>query len=339
MITARHTDYATVKWPLLTQNRRAYDAYSKLGTVSKAAGFLGISDSDAKNNIETYALFMHIRSLHFWTEEESDSISKNDLDSTAFTRNLFSEVIKFIDYKFDSQMRVISGSDQERTDYLLYKFARAAFIKGSHNKIDTRTTQENDLELLYSYDQEYSRTKLEKEREAKKESEEKTEKKSESEEKKTGEKSEERPVKGKRPVIYFSDLKCTVDNQRLKRLTRELSKITMSQFPAAATMLTRSLLEAALIYQIEKMKITSEYHSYRGKVGLKKILNFSIHSKNRLFKDPKCANGLEYLENSKYKEFMDDIVHSKWIDPVADDLASIAGKIRELLKVILNDFA
>ena len=58
-----------------------------------------------------------------------------------------------------------------------------------------------------------------------------------------------------------------------------------------------------------------------------------------LFNDPKSGKGLEYLESSKYKDFMDDVVHSDWINPHASDVANIAGKIKELLKAILTDSA
>lgn len=351
LITAKHTDYATIKWPLLTQMRRAYDVFLKFSSVDKTAGFLGLSVNDAKENIETYALFLHIRSLKYLSSEEQEIVSKNVLDATALTRNLSSSVVKLIGYKFDSQMRVTSESDMDRTNYLLYKLACAAFVKGTHQKIDTRSSQEFVLSLLTSYETEFNQKKSEEEKEQKRQEEKDTNKTKTGEDDsktqngfdaKTDEEKKdhkEKSIKGKNPVKYFSDLKCTVDDQRLKRLTHELSKITMTQFPAAAIMLTRSLLESALTYQINKMNQTSKYHTYKGKDGLKKILNFSINFKANLFADPKCANGLEYLETSKYKDFMDDIVHSKWIDPTPEDVAIIAGKIRELLKAILTGSA
>ena len=351
LITAKHTDYATIKWPLLTQKRRAYDVFVQFGSVDKTSRFLGLSVNDTKENIETYALFLHIRSLKYLSPEEQDILSSNDLDATALTRNLSSSVVKVIGYKFDSKMRVISDLDIERTDYLLYKLACAAFVKETPQKIDTRSSKEFVLNLVNSYETEFNQINSKEVEEQKGQEEKDTNKtkieddgskaqtgfgaKTEEEKKEL----EEKHIKGKKPVKYFSDLKCTIDDQRLKRLTQELSKIPMTQFPAAAIMLTRSLLESALIYQINKMNQKSEYHTHKGKDGLKKILLFSIEFKAKLFAEPKSVNGLEQFVHSKDKDFMDDIVHSRWIDPTPIDVSNIAAKVRELLKAILTDKA
>lgn len=346
LITAKHTDYATMKWPNLRQKKRAYDAYRQLGSIERAAALLGIDDDDARESIEMYSLFQHIRNLEFWKDDELNQVIIDDLDVTKFTRNLFNEAIKLIGYSFDNQYNVISD-DQARADYLLYRMMRSAFVKESLEQINTRTPDETVISYLKKFEEDYKKYK-EEQKESKEEKVDSSNKSGTNsdtgKESKTGKNKEASASnkvkgKGKKPVVYFSDLKCTISNQRLTRLTNELAYINMTQFPAAATMLTRSLLESALIYQIEKKNLKNEYAEYGGRDGLKKILNFSIHIKNKLFKDPKSANGLEYLETSKYKDFMDDIVHNKWIDPTPEDIAVIAGKIRELLRAILTDSA
>ena len=275
------------------------------------------------------------------------------MEPTRLTRALnYTDVQNSLNLSFDSkyEVNVKPGTDKNAFDYVLFNFAKSALIDSDEwAKINTRSTKDEIVSLIEMWYSEYSKKEKEgktsekedhknKENEAEKSGTENS-KESNKEGETSNERTQNKKQSGKKPIIYFSDLKCTIEQNRLKRLSRELSKITMTQFPAAAIMLTRSLLESSLIYQIDKQKLMPQYYSYKGKDGLKKLLNFSISKKNDLFKDPKSANGLEYLEASKYKDFMDDIVHSKWIDPTADDVANIAGKIKELLKSILSDKA
>ena len=143
----------------------------------------------------------------------------------------------------------------------------------------------------------------------------------------------------RKPDDYFSDLKCTINDDRLSRLTIELSKISIKQFPIATIMLARSLLESALTYQIIKKGLKDDYNAFKGNNGLDKRIKFSIDRKIDLFTDPKSVNGLDYLKKYNYKTFMDDIVHNRWVFPTEKDIAQIAGEIKELLKDILTDNA
>ena len=68
----------------------------------------------------------------------------------------------------------------------------------------------------------------------------------------------------KNPDKYFESLICYVDDQRLSRLTSELSVLSknnhISSFPISASMLTRAILESSLIYQLKKR---NKYKDYR----------------------------------------------------------------------------
>jgi hypothetical protein len=347
IIADKHSTVNYERWGQISQWHFFKDLYnSNNKDLDLTANDLGKNRSDVANYIRFYNLISYIRSLPYWDENDlRDKIESNVLEATRLTRPLSIEVKNALNLNWQDNLELkIPNEDLDEYNEVLCKYTAAALVSGNseYTAIYTRSNNEEVKNLIDGWKEDFrSRKKQENEKETGKDKEEQDGKQKgrDDNKKNTNESGNNKSSRAKKPVIYFSDLKCTVDQNRLKRLTHELSKITMSQFPAAAIMLTRSLLESALIYQIEKQDLKQDYFRYNGRDGLKKILNFSIREKNRLFSDPKSAKGLEYLQSSRYKDFMDDIVHSKWIDPRADDVANIAGKIKELLKVILTDSA
>lgn len=349
ILADKHSTLGYVHWGQISQWHFFKDLYDTNGKdIEQTASDLGRSRGEVGSYIRFHNLFRYIRAQSYWDEHDlRDKIESNTLEPTKFTRPLgYKQVQSALGLKFGEDYEVLIPHDGEDVfSEILCRYARAALLSDSSDDdyIFTRTEPDSIISMIDGWKQELkTRDDTEKKEGKPKEGPpgaEKNEDKGVGSGGQKGKSTYSGTPKGKNPVRYFSDLKCSVDNQRLKRLTRELSRITMTQFPSAAIMLTRSLLESALIFQIEKNNLVSEYHQYKGKDGLKKILNYSISAKQKLFKDPKSANGLEYLETSKYKDFMDDIVHSKWIDPTDGDVAIIAGKIRELLKAILSDNA
>ena len=356
IVADKHSDISYRKWSLISQWRFIREQFQRFNSdIDKTLDFIDPETaSDVTNGIKFINLIDYIRNLGWWDSENlRASIEKNRLEPTRLTRALnYTDVQNALNLSFDEKYEVLikPGTDKNAFDYVLFNFAKSALIDSDDwAKINTRSTKDEIISLIESWYSEYQKRDKEnqtseknvhnnKEDETGRSGAENSNESSKKKENPDGE-TQNKKQSGKKPVIYFSDLKCTVDDNKLKGLALELSKITMTQFPAAAIMLTRSLLEVSLLYQINKKGLNSDYYQYKGKDGLKKILNFSINKSSVLFKDPKAAKGLEYLENSKYKDFMDDIVHSKWITPTASDVANIAGKIRELLKAILTDSA
>ena len=347
IIADKHSTISYERWGQISQWHFFKDLYeSNHGDLDLTSKELGKNNSDVSNYIRYYNLINYIRSLSYWDENDlRDNIESNVLEATRLTRPLgYVDVRNALNLSWKENLEVkIPESGLEEFNEILCKFANSALISkgGDYESIYTRSNPSEIIGLINGWKDEFRSRKTEVKTETKnyKSDESGKQNRQSNGDKRDFRDNQKTSVKGRKPVVYFSDLKCTVDVNRLKSLTHELSKINMTQFPIAAIMLTRSLLESALLYQIEKKRLTSDYHQYKGKDGLKKILNFSISKKSALFKEPKSGNGLEYLESSKYKDFMDDVVHSKWINPTASDIANIAGKIKELLKAILSDNA
>ena len=346
IVADKHSTISYQRWGQISQWHFFTDIYEeKNRNIDSTANELGKNKNEVSNYIRYYNLIKYIRSLPYWEEKGlRDKIERNNLKATKFTRPLgYTSVLNELNIQFDNSLELeIPETNKERFNYILCNYAAASLILDNtdDDSIYTRTSPSEIIDLIKDWKTEYENNSEETYEEIENKTKEPYKQKTDKPvEVKPSKENNDRKSKSGNPVKYFSNLKCTIDNDRLKRLTRELSKINMTQFPAAAIMLTRSLLESALVYQIGKKGLRGDYYKYEGYDGLKKILNFSIKRKNDLFADPKATHGLEYLENSKYKEFMDDIVHNKWIDPHETDIANIAGKIRELLKAILTDSA
>ena len=354
IIAAKHSSINYERWEQISQwhfYKDLFEANNK--DVDETSKQLGKNKPDVINFIKYYNLLDYIRLLEYWDNERlRDQIEKNRLKPTKFTRPLSSNsVLSELNIEFSEDLELkVPQNNKDEFDYILFKYAEASLIKDTNDddSIYTRTETDSVVALLRGWKEDYRKNNREDPIGTNTSNEVGTNtsnevKENDSEGTNSGRQTKETPTesksRGRKKIVYFKSLKCTVEDSRLIALTNELSKIPVTQFPAAAIMLTRSLLEASLLYQIKKKNLDKDYYKYDGKDGLKKILNFSIRKKNELFSDPKSANGLEYLETSKYKNFMDDVVHSKWIDPEKGDVSNIAGKIRELIQAIISDKA
>lgn len=150
--------------------------------------------------------------------------------------------------------------------------------------------------------------------------------------------------KGKKPEKYFASLwkSITVDDNRLNRLTYELSKNDMKDRPASGILLTRSLIESALLYRIDKWGLTQalkDKNAGRAPADIKmnKVVQFCIDNVETLFSDSKNAmRSLQQIQ-SEHLNYMNSIVHNSWQDPTAGQIEKIAGNVRELLRTILTN--
>ncbi|MGP6240068.1 hypothetical protein ACNF40_06620 [Cuniculiplasma sp. SKW4] len=360
IIADKHSAVNYARWGQISQWHFFKDTYiSNNKDLEATAVELGKSKGEVSNYIRFHNLLSYIRSLPYWDQKGlRNEIEKNKLKPTKFTRPFGSRAVLNelnIEYGDDLELK-IPNSNKAEFDYILCMYAEASLIndKSDDDYIYTRSEPPQVVELIKGWKEEYRKQNPGKSGFSPTNEGKNIEEKikdgngdgssgGQNPGKEKPKKPDEDHQKGRNKVRYFSNLKCTVDEPHLIGLTDELTKINMTQFPAAAIMLTRSLIEAALLYQIDKKNMKKEYRNFLDKEhkkdGLKAILNFSIKNRSLLFDDPKSANGLEYLETSKYKDFMDDIVHSKWITPDETDVANIAGKIRELLRAIITDKA
>ena len=364
ILADKHSSFSYRRWDQISQWHFFKDLYDlNKKDLDLTAKDLGKSKVEVSSYIRYYNLFSYIRSLTYWDEKDiRELIESNTLKATKFTRSLgFTDVKRALSLDFDNTFEIkIPAKEVDLFNEVLCKYAEASLIldDSEDDFIYTRSSSNEVVELINSWKREFVEVHTSEREGVRVENVGRTEPI-----------NKERAIPSspiileikedknhKKPSIYFEDLKCTVEQQRLKRLTTELKELSQRQrtekFAASATMLTRGLLESCLHYQVKKkgklgdyMK-SLEYKESDGKVhhhaeGLKNLITFVIDNIEELFQKTNLSKALSALNaiQREHLEYLNSIVHDSWRDPTAEKIHNVAGDIRELLKEILNDTA
>ena len=359
-IADKHSGLSTKQWSLISQWRFVKAEYDRLGKdINATVNSLKIDRGKAINSLKAYSFLNYARRLSFWdTDGLREEISKNRLEPTRMTRALeYADVVNALGLTFDVNFQVGHKPEfsDEKFDYIIYQFTKSTLTDTTNDRIDTRSTRDEIVTLIRRWADSFDRTHPQQATTAS----------SSGNSPRTGGTNTTSPGPAQpptagtpgvppvspatatsrhlRPEKYFEKLRCSIPDQRLSKLTTELSEISkrgrVDAFPAAAIMLSRALIESCLLYKIEEKNLTNSLKSgcYRGRCGLDEVISFSIANANQLFVDPAIANPLRYLQgNGGHRNFMNDVVHGNYVDPTPAALEAIAGDVRELIKAILS---
>ena len=358
-IADKHSGLSTKQWSLISQWRFVKAEYDRLNNdLNATVNSLKIDRSKAINSLKSYNFLNYARGLNFWENDGLRSeISKNRLEPTRMTRALeYSDVAGALGLIYDTNFQVNHKSEfsKEKFDYVVYQFTKSTLTDTATYRIDTRSSREEIVTLIRNWADSYDRIHPQQTPTIS----------SSGNAPSTGTTGVANPgpatpttvttgaptvtppsttTRHLRPEKYFEKLRCSVPDQRLSRLTTELSEISkrgrVSAFPAAAIMLARALIESCLLYKIEEKNLTNSLKSgcYRGRCGLDDVISFSIANASQLFVNPATANPLRYLQgNGGHRNFMNDVVHGNFVDPTPAALEALAGDVREFLKAILS---
>lgn len=369
ILAQKHATSGYESWEPISQWHFFKDTYIENGKDIEATALeLGSTKGRVGDFIRYHNLFSYIRSLSYWDDNGlRDDIESNNLEPTKFLRPLSYKVVQnalrisFRDYEL-----VIPEDDVEQFNQILCRYTMASLFSTSKDdeSIFTRTEPDEAIRMIDRWKEELNQapkkyTSHNTSPETKSDGNldtnigEKVTKDEVKDNDKSASKSKNTTTSGhKKPVDYFEDLKCTLENQRLKRLTTELVELSkknrMEKFPAAGVMLTRSLFESCLLHLVEDHGKMGEYHKslvfekegkiYVAKEGLNNLLSFVQKNVKDLFdkKNVKHANKALEQVKSNHLDTFNSIVHDTWIDPSAFMIKGIAGDIRELLRAILN---
>ena len=357
IIADKHSDIGFRKWGQVSQWNFVKTVFDMQGKdATKTAEFLGTEKSTVINYCKYHNLLAYIRGLGFWDDEKlRGEINKNRLEPTRMTRALgFTDINNSLGLTYTNQYEInlSTGMSREKFNFILFKFAKSSLTDVDTSRIDTRTSKEDILSLIDNWKSEYDVAHPPSHQPASASH---------------GNASNESPVtpttlsasntstqtgsagsiragttKHAKPEKYFGSLRknLAVDDQRLIRLTYELSKNNMSSMPAAGVMLIRSLLDSSLRYQIafknKKPDMERFYGKGSEKIDLDEIIKFTINNVTDLFKEPRHAKESLERVQSQHRKYFNSIVHGSWLDPTASAIEGIAGDIRELLRAILS---
>jgi hypothetical protein len=144
--------------------------------------------------------------------------------------------------------------------------------------------------------------------------------------------------KGKKhtPPEFLKGLHCSISDDHLASMTKELDQIDYKSFPIASAMLLRTMLNRSLVYLLEKKGRLKQGDNEDFAPILKKAIDETEAGK--LFTNSKAM--LTVLRNVKsdgYKAYLDKIVHpAPGITATATVVNDIGTHVRGLLEYILN---
>jgi len=372
IVAEKHSDISYRKWSLLSQWRFMREQYYKLGSdIKKTIEFLNPErTTDVLNGIKFINLIEYVRGLNYWDEMGlREEIEKNRLEPTRLTRALgYIEVVNSLNLSFDDKFEVTRkpGIDKDVFDWVLFNFTKSALIDSDEwAKINTRSSKEEIVGRINSWYEEYLRTHPKVRNNTddthkipenggkgsgtpqKEEMEPSTHTKTS----KTPSRNDIMATTVKLPK-YFEDIKCNIGDQRLRRLSDELKILSASKnnniekLQAAGVMLIRALLESSLYYKLENSGKLSDYMQWNSKNGqkgpsdenLKGLISYVIDHTDEIFKKEYAKEAKRVLNQVLRNdlEYMNSIVHGKWIDPSLERIEALAGDMRDLFKKILS---
>ena len=351
ILADKHSTVNYQRWGQISQWHFFRDLYEQNNKdLEMTANDLGKKKSDVSNYIRLYNLFSYIRSLPYWDENKlKEQIESNTLKATKFTRPLqFKKVIKSLGLEFNHalELKIPENESVNEFNQILCRFTAKALIYDNNDDdyIDTRSDEGYIIELLDDWKKEISANKEKKEEKKEdktKEDDPNVPKGDKNEDKK---KEEVNEIKQGKSAIYFENLKCSVDDQRLRKITEELVYISKSnkidRFTISGTMLTRALIESAILFRINQKSLTDDLkkqHEGINDINIKELLAFAINNSQKLFSDFKNAKRVLEKIQGEHRDYLNSIIHGGWLDPKSDEIAKIASTTRELLRTILTD--
>lgn len=346
-IAAKHSGDSILQWGYISMWRHHYDIYVKANKdLDVAVKQLRIERGKIVESIKYHNLINYVRELQHWDDEGlREQISKNRLEMTRWTRALsYSDVTISLGLIFgeapEYSINHSPDMSKEKFDFLIFRFTKAALLDNGEDSITTRAEKVDIIPLIQKWKGEYDQSHP-------------AQIPSNSQTPSTSGQSAGRElvsnqpptrrsnVRGRPITQYFRGLVCTVNDQRLIRLTNELSSIKVNNFPAASVMLARALIESALTYQLGKKNLFRRFKAQcREDCNLDKLIKFVITNKNNVFQNESIAESLSFLQGrGGHRKYMNDVVHGRFVDPTPAGVEAIAGDTRELLKAILSDRA
>ena len=347
IITARHTKYQIEKWNYVPKWRRDYNAFKRLNSIEAVCNYLGEVYEDVKKYLRNYSFLQYVLQMTCWTKPEREILNKNDLEGSLIEWHMH-DIQDILIIKFTEKFELKTEIPSKKLDFALENLIRSFYLNGKP-KINTRTDKQIFRGILNGWIEEWDNKNKDNGDNTKGEptnGERKTSNYEDDPKNKTTQKnnSNNNNKKGRKPEKYFSSLYKSkiVDDNRLIRLTYELSKNDMKDRPATGILLTRSLIESSLLYRIDKWGLTQTLRNENSKkapeeIKMNRVIQFCIIHVQELFLDSNNARISLQKIQSEHLNYMNSIVHNSWQDPSAGEVEKIAGNVRELLRTILTN--
>ncbi len=360
-IASKHSGESTLQWSLISQWRHVkyeYDTQDK--DLNKTIEVLRIGRDKVISSIKWFNIIEYGRKLGYWDDEHlREQISRNRLEASRMTRALqFNSVMSALGITFNENYDLTHSSEftKEKFDFVLFKFLKSSLLDVRQDRIDTRTETSDILGLISRWKDEYdaahpiantprgnSQGNDSNTTNTHSDDDTRRQKRDSSQTGGHETRNHTRTTRSGPPERYLKSLYkgLTIEDSRIRGVTKELKDINYTKNPIAALMLIRSLLELTLMYQIKsKGKEQELKNSVRREPTLDDIVKFTITNKSSLFSDPTIADPLQYVQQSGgHRKFLNDVVHDSWVDPQTGHVEVISGDLRNFFKAVLGGLA
>jgi hypothetical protein len=328
VLTLRHVEPAIRKWTVPAKIRRASRLLERGLTLDEIAEQLGEQPAHLRKTVRSYRLFKLALGISSLTSKEKEALSRPDLKINPYTRLFELEDTKQrLGLSFDENLEVQTTLSKSEFDRCLKKIVRAILIpyalEGKSN-IDTRARISDILSEKDGYPPEKNKkAKAVTKKLPRKVSSGRT----------TGGPQKQENL-DRKPDRFFENLQCEVEDTNIRALTEEIRKIEPALMPISGTLLLRSLLEAALRFQIKKAGVWGQLVKDRKDPNLGKVVNFCI-SNSTIFKQDRPSKVLKIARDQELIEYMNMVAHGEWVSADRGTLESCANHLRSLIQHIL----
>lgn len=349
-ITKRHTEPGIERWSTTAKMRRASKLLEAGYSLEQIAQKLGARQSVLRSSIREYRLLRYVIDFDHraWNQSELDRLTDQTLQTNPYTRFFtLAGVKEKLGLSFDEHDHVTSSLPKNTFDQYMHHIARCFFIPTPPSKkpwANTRTTAE---EVFANF----------------------TPKKNgklgggnagtngsvsnttggtaggntagaSANAGAAGDKGNGKTTKPKsaKASVFFEKLICSVDDDRLIELTKEIKNIDPVDFPIASTMLLRALFESALTYQVRKAGKQKEMNKKAGgrDITLQMLMNFCANENNNIFTHKRAADALASFDKVGMKDHLDFIVHGRWAEADSAVVVTAGRLLRPLIKHIVE---
>lgn len=341
ILTRRHTERSAKPWTPAAKMRRAARLIEDGHSFEDAADLLGTSPARVRALIRPYKLLRYAINFGGWTEPEQRALENEKLITNPYTRLFTLRPTKLaLRISFDDDQDIRSDLPPELFAQQMERIIRDFLIPDPETgrpKFDTRADVAEYFAEFVNSPEGKAAGAIDARTYTGKPPAGRGGGKGD-----TGKGKPHNPKTPKAPKtpkssIFFEHLVCHVQDDNLLCIMREIKRIDTAKMTLAATLLTRALLESALSFKVRQNKKWNDLQKKSGhEPTLKDLIKYCANSGNGIFAENKICQILGSPTIAHAKDYLDSVVHMKYMQADEMTLLSTANNLRAIIQYILE---
>jgi hypothetical protein len=323
ILTLRHTESGIRKWKPVARMRRVRRLLDEGFTVEEIAQEYSATASAIRKTIREFRLLQLAQGLGGLTVAERTKLDNPDLKTNPYTRFFeLGSVKEYMGITFNGNGEIAIAPPRRSFDAKL-KILVKAFL--SDPSFDTRTGPES------VFGDDFKKFKADPAPPAK------------------PPKPEPQPAgtpppgtpssapgapstPAVKPDRFFESLVCRVTDNSIAAVVVEIKKVSPETYPISGTYLLRTLIELCLrrIIDASGKTITG-----KGDPTLTDLVNFALNHRD-IFPSKRMGDVIESARSQKAFDYLNIVVHQKWMDADPTLLKSVANQLRNFVRHVVE---